>query len=251
MCPAGAGDFNNDCYLGDMMTIFVGIDDTDSPGSRGTGRLARGIAAELGKTYELYGVTRHQLFVHPDIPYTSHNSSAVIHLNGCGAADVSRIFRKAKKLMLADYIEGSDPGLAVATSDQVTPGVAAFGMDAKRIIVTMNRAEELAGNVGIAYEGLGGTCGGIIGAIAGIGLASTGSDGRFLMKGRARDLKHHVRTLPEVLASGIDQVVTIDGRPVNGGKIDLSRSANPSYVHGKAVLFVEERDGYLVALKRD
>ena len=68
------------------------------------------IAAELGKTYGLYGVTRHQLLVHPDIPYTSHNSAAVIHLDGCGAADVGRIFRRVKKLMLADYIEGSDPG---------------------------------------------------------------------------------------------------------------------------------------------
>jgi hypothetical protein len=153
--------------------------------------------------------------------------------------------------MLADFVEGSDPGLAVATAEQVTPGVAAFGMDAKRKIVTMDRAEELARNMDIACEGLGGTCGGIIGAMAGIGLASTGSDGRFLMKGLSRDLKHCVRTLPEVLASGIDQVATIDGRPVNGGRIDLGRSANPSFVHGKAVLFVEERDGYLVALKRD
>jgi len=242
---------NNDGRRGNKVTIYVGIDDTDNLESRGTGRLARDIATELGKTCDLYGVTRHQLFVHPDIPYTSHNSSAVIHLNGCGAADVSKIFRTAKTLMLADYIEGSDPGLAVATSEQVTPGMAAFGMDAKRKIVTLDRAEELARNVGIAYEGLGGTCGGIIGAIAGIGLASTSSDGRFLLKGRARDLKYCVRTLPEVLASGIDQVATIDGRPVNGCKIDLGRSANPSYVHGKAVLFVEERDGYLVALKRD
>jgi hypothetical protein len=153
--------------------------------------------------------------------------------------------------MLADYIEGSDPGLAVATAEQVRPGVVAFGMDAKKVVVTMRRAEELACNTGIVYEGLGGTCGGIIGAIAGIGLASTGSDGRFLMKGRSRDLKCCVRTLPEVLASGIDLVATIDGRPVNGCKIDLGRSANPSYVRGKAVLYVEERDGYLVALKRD
>ena len=89
------------------MNIFIGIDDTDNLESRGTGRLARSIAADLGKTYDLYGVTRHQLLVHPDIPYTSHNSAAVIHLDGCGAADVSRIFRRVKKLMLADYIEGS------------------------------------------------------------------------------------------------------------------------------------------------
>jgi hypothetical protein len=71
--------------------------------------------------------------VHPDIPYTSHNSAAVIHLDGCGAADVGRIFRRVKKLMLTDYIEGSDPGLAVATAEQVSAGMVAFGMDAKKV----------------------------------------------------------------------------------------------------------------------
>ena len=233
------------------MTIFVGIDDTDVPGSRGTGRLARAIAARLDESYHIFGVTRHQLLVHPDIPYTSHNSSAVIHVHGAGPGDVGRIFRVAREMVLADFIEGSDPGLAVATAEQATASVAAFGMDAKRSIVTMARAEDVAKNVGMTYAGLGGTCGGIIGAIAGIGLASTGSDGRFLLKGRARDLKHCVRTLPEVLASGIDEVANIDGRPVREGKIDLGRSANPSYVNGRAILFVEERDGYLVALKRD
>jgi hypothetical protein len=242
---------NNDGYRGITVTIYVGIDDTDNLESRGTGRLARGIAAELGKSYQVYGVTRHQLLVHPDIPYTSHNSSAVIHLHDCDDGDVGRIFHKVKKLMMADFIEGSDPGLAVATSSQITTGVAAFGLDAKKMVVGMDRAKEVARNAGITVEGLGGTCGGIIGAMAGIGLASMGNDGRFLMKGRARDLKYCVRTLPEVLATGIDQVVTLDGRLVSGGKVDLGRSANPSFVQGKAVLFVEERDGYLVALKRD
>ncbi len=210
---------NNDGYRGITVTIYVGIDDTDNLESRGTGRLARGIAAELGKSYQVYGVTRHQLLVHPDIPYTSHNSSAVIHLHGCGDEETSRIFHIVKKLMMADFIEGSDPGLAVATSSQITAGVAAFGLDAKKTIVNMDRAKEVARNAGIIVEGLGGTCGGIIGAMAGIGLASMGNDGRFLMKGRARDLKHSVRTLPEVLASGIDQVVTLDGRLVSGGRI--------------------------------
>lgn len=233
------------------MDLFVGIDDTDSLESRGTGRLARGIAAELARTYAIYGVTRHQLFVHPDIPYTSHNSSAVIHVRGCGAGDAKKIFRTAKALMLDDFVEGSDPGLAVSTAAQITAGITAFGLDAKKTIVTKKRALDVATAIGILAEELGGTGGGIIGAIAGIGLASMGSDGRFLMKSRSRDLKYHVRTLAEVLESGIEQVVTIDGKIVRDGKIDLCRSANPSFVHGKAVLFVEARDGYLVALKRD
>lgn len=60
--------------------IYVGLDDTDTKDSRGTGRLARSIALALSTKYHIFGVTRHQLFVHPDIPFTSHNSSAVIHV---------------------------------------------------------------------------------------------------------------------------------------------------------------------------
>ncbi|MCK9591287.1 MAG: hypothetical protein M0Q91_04680 [Methanoregula sp.] len=52
------------------MTILVSIDDTDNPGSRGTGRLAHAVADTLSADYPIYGITRHQLYVHPDIPYT-------------------------------------------------------------------------------------------------------------------------------------------------------------------------------------
>jgi hypothetical protein len=92
------------------MSIFAGIDDTDNLESRGTGRLTRSIAAEPGKTYGLYGVTRHQLLVHPDIPYTSQNSAAVIHLDGCGAADVGRIFHRVKKAHDGRLYRGQQPG---------------------------------------------------------------------------------------------------------------------------------------------
>ncbi|KUK59679.1 MAG: tRNA(Ile2) 2-agmatinylcytidine synthetase [Methanoculleus marisnigri] len=52
------------------MTLYLGIDDTDTRESRGTGRLARTIAAELARSYTVTGVTRHQLFVHPASPPT-------------------------------------------------------------------------------------------------------------------------------------------------------------------------------------
>ena len=71
-------------------TILVGIDDTDNLDSRGTGRLARDIAAELEGEFKVLAVTRHQLLVDPRIPYTSHNSSAAIHLESSAPADLSR-----------------------------------------------------------------------------------------------------------------------------------------------------------------
>ena len=66
------------------MTTLITLDDTDHKGTPGTGHLAEALRKELES---LYGattsrITRHQLFVHADIPYTSHNSAM------CFAADI-------------------------------------------------------------------------------------------------------------------------------------------------------------------
>jgi hypothetical protein len=228
--------------------IYVGIDDTDTLESRGTGRLARTIAAELQRKYEIFGVTRHQLFVHPDIPFTSHNSCAVIHAQAPLSA-THDIFSTTKKLMLEDFIVGSDPGLAVAQTEQVTPAAVAFGQDAKTMIVTQQRALSVAHNCGIRVEGLGGTNGGIIGAIAGIGLASLRNDGRFLLKGKNRELTG-IRSVSEIIDAGIDQILTLQGDTVSEGKVRIAKNATPSFILGKAVLFVEKSDDCMVALKR-
>lgn len=231
------------------MTIYLAMDDTDNLESRGTGRLAREIAAEFSKSYGITGVTRHQLYVHESIPYTSHNSCAVIHIDG-KADDAADIFEQAKKLMLADFVQGSDPGVAVATGEQINCCVVAFGLDAKRSVVNQKRARSIAKNADILLEGLGGTEDGVIGCVAGLGLASMESDGRFLLKGRNRELTgpQQVSTL---LGTGIDQVMTLDGIVIADGRIELVKSPTPSVVRGKAVLFVEDQDGKLVALKRD
>ena len=231
-----------------MPLIYVGIDDTDTKESRGTGRLARDIATEFQLKYPLFGVTRHQLFVHPDIPFTSHNSCAVIHVQAPANA-MDDIFSTAKKLMLADFIVGSDPGLAIAETLQVSSSLVAFGQDAKTMIVTQQRALNVARNCGIRVEGLGGTNGGVIGAVAGIGLASLGNDGRFLLKGKNRELGG-IRSISEIISAGIDQVVTPQGDIIKEGKVRIPKNATPSFIYGKAVLFVEKSDDCFVALKR-
>jgi hypothetical protein len=61
---------------------LIGIDDTDNLESRGTGHHARRLGAFL-QTEAMAGlldVTRHQLFVDPRIPYTSHNSSLCLRV---------------------------------------------------------------------------------------------------------------------------------------------------------------------------
>ena len=228
--------------------IYVGIDDTDTLDSRGTGRLARNIATALSTKYPIFGVTRHQLFVHPDIPFTSHNSCAAIHVEAPPNA-MEEIFCKTKKMMLEDFIEGSDPGLAIATSTQITSAAVALGLDAKTIIISQERAREVAKNSKIRFEGLGGTEDGVIGAIAGVGLASLKNDGRFLLKGKNRELSG-IRSISEIINSGIDEVLTLQGESIKEGKVEIRKNATPSFIQGKTVLFVQQQGDCFFALKR-
>ncbi len=235
-----------------IMTILVSIDDTDNLDSRGTGRLARAIADTFEPEYPIYGVTRHQLYVHPDIPYTSHNSCAVIHLETNTNADIDRIFATAQQVMLADFVQGSDPGIAVARADQVTPPLIAFGKDAKCSIQTQQKARALARNLNIRLKGLGGTEDGVIGAMAGLGLAADLNDGRFLQRRKIREVVGPA-TVAQLRAAGVDEVCTLDGRTITSGMVMNEENKSPKAcpVNGRTVLFVEERDGVLAAVKRD
>jgi hypothetical protein len=197
-------------------------------------------------------VTRHQLFVHEDIPFTSHNSCAVIHIASGEGEAADTIFKQTEEMVLGDFIEGSDPGIAVATEDQLDPALIAFGKDAKTMVLTQERARTLAKNLSIRLKGIGGTEGGVIGAMAGLGLAATGNDGRFVQKGKIREILGpcSVRTL---LNAGIDVICTIDGRTVDSGYIivEENKAVKPCPVNGRVILFAEERGGRYFAVKRD
>jgi hypothetical protein len=234
------------------MTLLLSLDDTDTLNSRGTGRLARAIANLLEKEYPVLGVTRHQLFVHEAIPYTSHNSCAVIHIGSCSHDQEKRIFSLARDYMKEDFIEGSDPGIAIADYEKVTPGVVTFGQDAKIRVLTQQHARVLAKENSIRLEGLGGTEDGVIGALAGIGLAATGNDGRYIQKGRIREI-YGPASVELLLDAGIDLILTMEGVPVTTGIIQVQegKSVKPCPVSGKTVLFVEERAGTFHALKRN
>lgn len=233
------------------VTLLIALDDTDMPGTRGTGRLARAVADGIAARHPVAGVTRHQLLVDPAIPYTSHNSCAVVHVEAgpgelCGALEVAR------QVMRDGFIEGSDPGLAGAVASDVSPAVIAFAQDAKRCVLTQDRALRTARNAGVFLEPLGGTGDGVIGALAGIGLAATGCDGRYLALGQVRDLVGDC-TVEAVLDAGVDLVLTLDGRPVRSGRIagQDRRAPKPCPFQGRVVLFVEEANGVFHPVKRD
>lgn len=163
------------------MRVLVCIDDTDNLESRGTGELASLIAKaieekEWGKSHR---VTRHQLLVHPDIPYTSHNSCM------CFIADIEEAYLDQLINYASDFLEhecavGSDPGLCILAVEHLADPdrLIEFGYRAKDEVLTKDDAYKMARELGIHLSEHGGTGQGVIGALAGTGLRLSGNDGR-------------------------------------------------------------------------
>jgi len=165
------------------LRALICIDDTDNIDiKRGTGQLASELSEQI--TGHGWGdcepVTRHQLFVHPDVPYTSHNSAM------CFAADIKPQHLEDIIKYGGDFLEreravGSDPGLCVVIPERLTnPGwLIAYGFSAKQEVLNKDYAYSLAAELGVHLSEHGGTGDGVIGALAGTGLRLSGNDGRF------------------------------------------------------------------------
>jgi len=222
---------------------FIGIDDTDVPGSRGTGRLARMVAEQMvARGMRNRGVTRHQLLVHPDVPYTSHNSSACVAVEG-GEVEEEWLFA-----WLCDFVgrrspPGSDPGVCVARAESATwGGITAFGERAKRGVLSADEANAVARLGGCRLAGLAGSRLGVIGALAAVGLRAGGNDGRFIDLDRIRNLTGAV-TARELLAAGVERIVTPDGEDVGANDlIETYGWVRPRLSGGLAVVLLERRD---------
>jgi tRNA(Ile2) C34 agmatinyltransferase TiaS len=227
--------------------LIIGLDDTDVLESPGTGRLARQIAAVLAPRYAVLGVTRHQLLKDPRVPCTKNNSSAAILLDGDGHLDPATVFETVRCLMLHAFQPGSDPGLCVARA--VPSAVAEFGRRTQRELVTQAQARTLAAAHGIPLVGLGGDEDGVIGALAAVGLAASGEDGRYVLLGRTRELTGPV-PVEALLAAGIGAVQTADGQAVTDGLV-LADRLRPARRCGGAVAVVEWAGDHWLPLKLD
>jgi tRNA(Ile2) C34 agmatinyltransferase TiaS len=246
--------------------LFIGLDDTDNLQSRGTGHLARQIAAALAADYAVLGVTRHQLLVDPRVPCTKNNSCAAItledgHSGGNGRDDgrshgdpaalaeatAAVLLERVSTLMLADFQPGSDPGLCVAYT--IPPAVAEFGRRTQRQLVSQAEARALAAEHGIALRGLGGDEDGVIGALAAVGLAASGQDGRYVLVGRSRELSG-LQPVAALLAAGIVAVQTADGQPVTDGLVQTDK-LRPARRDSRPIAVVEWTGEHWLPLKLD
>jgi hypothetical protein len=223
------------------MRILIGVDDTDNLESRGTGYCARRLGEELEAEglAVVQSITRHQLLVDPRIPYTSHNSAACLAVE---AEQFGGLTEYCRNYLLRASAPGADAGLCLAGWEQAA-NVQAFGRLAKREVLVDTAALDLAREHGICLEGLTGTRGGVIGALAAVGLRAEGNDGRCLWLRGLRELAGIQTAAQLCQAAPINRIERVAGGEVPpAARIDVGTWPRPILRAGQMVLLVEEAD---------
>ena len=220
---------------------LIGIDDTDNQFSRGTGFRARHMASliDSGNLGKVIGITRHQLFVHPDIPYTSHNSSACLEVETDKPEEL-RSFCKA--YLRCECADGSDVGLCIAPADSIASEIIEWGMRAKKEVLKKQEAYDISGKYGIYLEGFLGTRDGVIGSLAAVGLRKSGNDGRFIwLKGQELREFSGIYSVEELTGLSLfDEIKAKDNVLLKPGeKVFVAEWIRPVLVDSKIIIIVE------------
>ncbi len=201
------------------MTLLVAIDDTDNKSSIGTGRLSRMLAGELVRRGFLKDcrVTRHQLLIHPDIPYTSHNSSACIEATLCRGT-LDEVFQLSRAFLGNHFHEGANPGLCVMDMDDVPGELSDFGKRAQHSVIPLAEGKAFALSLAKDKPTIwwGGETGrGCIGALAAVGLRRTGNDGTYIDLKGIRDVTGMITVERLLRRTAIDRVTDLQGRDLH------------------------------------
>lgn len=229
------------------MDLLIAIDDTDNlePGCVGTGRLARMLATALADrgACKRANVTRHQHFVHPDIPFTSHNSSACLLAEKVvGARD--EIAALARQFLEGHPNAGANPGLCVIEPGAVPGWLLDFSKRTQSEVITLAEADDLAARLDGVVWSAGETGLGRIGAMAAVALRNSGEDGRFIGLRGIRGLEG-VLTVAEIVEnSGVERVETLEGVALPPEtRIHTQDWVRPALRGGVPVMRVQQRDG--------
>lgn len=240
------------------MKLYVCVDDTDDlTKNTSTGKISDLIGSrimEMGGVME-QGITRHQLYLHKDIDYTSHNSSMcmVMDIEGVEVADIKR---EAEKILKEHMAPTSDPGLCFCRLDQLKEPdrLIAYGKRAQNEVIQKSEAYALAEEIGgTILEEYGGTGIGVIGALAGVGLRLSGCDGTF--RG-GKGSQYAGQTMPVSrwkTIMGIQQVLDFYGKALpDETEITVEKQLKLALLDHKKTLIAREKDGrYIACTKQD
>jgi hypothetical protein len=104
--------------------------------------------------------------------------------------------------------------------------------------VCQEEARQLATTYGLHLEGLGGTEGGVIGALAAVGLLATGNEGRIVNLGAWPDDLSGPQDVRALQERGVAVQEVDSGRLVTFGNVDVGKHMRANYRNGRAVVFV-------------
>ena len=232
---------------------YIAIDDTDDIGYlTSTGEICEEIKEHVERYYSrATPITRHQLLLHEDIPYTSHNSSM------CFSCHLSESEFEKIKIFVTDYVmtmsaSSSAPGICMGFEKDIInkSTLISYGLDAKKKVLTKESAYKMAEEQNLFLTELKNRGDGIIGALAGVALRLSGNDGR--IKGKVILNKKSI-TIKELLAFGLfDEVREKNGAMANiNHSIILKEYLKGVYLQHKAVLLVEEYGGFYKPLMKE
>ena len=206
-----------------MSRFYLSFDDTDNLNTLGTGHLLQDFLDAL--PWQTSFISRHQLFVHPNVPFTSHNSAMCAIVEGEVTGE--ELIALGSRYLETHLADGADPGLCVADEAvMIHPEeLTLWGYRAKKEVLTKADAYALAAECRVHLSEHGGTGQGVVGALAAIGLRLAGQDGR--VKGK-KQVDRDCLTVDELLAqTGFQRVcaygqgqlpgsalVRVDGQPI-------------------------------------
>lgn len=219
---------------GSTETLYVCVDDTDDlTKETSTGSISEEIANEIEHRYGSRlraGITRHQLLLAKDVPYTSHNSSMCFDVV-VPRGKAEEVADLAWECIEARRAATSNPGLCIWVAPSNSADVRSadgrrlveFGMEAKRRYVSVDEAKALADSVsGLILRGGGETAQGMVGALAGVGLRFGGEDGRFRGKWDLADIAEGAQSEGDRWATVAQCIEGFAGRGIDARFVDAS-----------------------------
>ena len=159
-----------------MVTLHVGIDDTDSPRTGCTTYVASLLVQKLHSLGASFIDYPNLIRLNPNVPWKTRGNGALCLRFRCGTGEVEKV-----KDTIVDVVEknsdldysGTEPGVVLFSGETVTKKLAVFSTQAVQSIVKMKDALALASS--LKAEAIGFKTGrGIIGALAAVGETLTG-----------------------------------------------------------------------------
>jgi hypothetical protein len=232
--------------------VVVCIDDTDRPGTRSTARLALSILELLAPRYRCHSLTTHPhlLASAPSWKERGNHSACMRFLDEPGL-DLPDLVHEIRCLILEDQVEGSNPGLCAGR--RFAPPVLDFAHRSRSERLELDEARALASASDLILEGLAGDGRGMIGALAGAGMAAAGGPGSYLQIGDAPIDLGGLLAPRKLRALGIDRFVDVhSGQDVPMRPLWVERKLHPSMVYGQPTVMVETTEsGSLAFVHRD